>query len=444
MRRTATNHRVALTADASLTAAPRHAGRRAALPVTTAVLIVAALTLLGGLAFKSPCLQQWHGQQFSTGCYNDIQFLYPQRGIAEHIFPYVHGHLVYDNNSDSLVGGTFEYPVLTGVFAWFAGLPVHGPNTYLVWSALLLAPFGLLTAWLLARMTGWRAMYFAAAPAIVLYAYHNWDLLVVAATVGAFYFWWRERYLWAAFLLGIGGCLKLYPAFFLAPLLLDRLAAGDRRNALRTAVVGVSTIALINLPFALANASGWWAPYDFQRLRNADFTSDSIWIWGVPQLTRAQLNKLTPLLIGSAFVIALGVGWWRARSADGRYPFIQVCGAMLLAFCVLGKVFSPQYALWILPFFALVRVRWGWWAAYATLDVVLYFGLFRWFYDFIYRHFDFGVAKQALLVGIWGRAALVALLYVVFLGARSALQMGSSRSGGSSGLSVPSRQDSVE
>ena len=92
-----------------------------------------------------------------------------------------------------------------------------------------------------------------------------------------------------------------------------------------------------------------------------------------------------------------------------------------LAFCLLGKVFSPQYALWILPFFALVRVRWGWWAAYVVVDVVLYFGLFRWFYDLFYRNVDFGLAKQALIVGIWGRAALVALLFIVFLGAKSAL-----------------------
>jgi uncharacterized membrane protein len=399
-----------------------HVVRRAA-PIISVVLVVMAVMLIGGFAFKSPCLHNWNQQQFSTGCYNDIQFLYPQRGIEHHVFPYIHGHLTWNGTRDpaDLTGGAYEYPVLTGVFAWFAGLPIHGPNHYLVWSAVLLAPFGLLAAALLGRMTGWRALYFAAAPAVVLYAFHNWDLLVVAATVAAFYAWWRERYLLCAVLLGVGGCLKLYPAFFLAPLLLDRWFAGDRRAAIKTAIAGVGTVVLVNLPFALIHASGWWAAYDFQRLRNADFTSNSIWIWGLPQLTRGQLNKLTPVLIGVAFLVALGVGCWRARREDA-YPFIQVCGAMLLAFVLLGKVFSPQYALWILPFFALVRVRWGWWAAYVVLDVVLYFGLFRWFYDFAYRNIDFGLPKQALIVGVWGRAAVVALLYVVFLASKSALR----------------------
>ena len=93
---------------------------------------------------------------------------------------------------------------------------------------------------------------------------------------------------------------------------------------------------------------------------------------------------------------------------------------MLLAFVLLGKVFSPQYALWLLPFFALVRLRWGWWAAFVAVDVTLYFGLFRWYYDFLYRHFDFGLAKQALIVGVWGRATVVGLLFFVVLAAQPA------------------------
>ena len=52
-----------------LTAEPRHGTRGAAAPAVTAVTVVlaiAALTLIGGLAFKAPCLQDWHGQQFSA------------------------------------------------------------------------------------------------------------------------------------------------------------------------------------------------------------------------------------------------------------------------------------------------------------------------------------------------------------------------------------------
>jgi hypothetical protein len=52
------------------------------------------------------------------------------------------------------------------------------------------------------------------------------------------------------------------------------------------------------------------------------------------------------------------------------------------------------------------------------VDVVLYLGVFRWYYaienrlpDDIYNT----VAAQAVVAGVWGRAALLASLFVVFL-----------------------------
>src|SRR5207247_1967492 len=76
--------------------------------------------------------------------------------------------------------------------------------------------------------------------------------------------------------------------------------------------------------------------------------------------------------------------------------------------------YSPQYVLWLLPFFVLLRLRWGWWAGYLAVDVLLYVGLFRWYYD-ITRGGDYGLAKQAAVLGVWGKAVLLALLYVAFL-----------------------------
>ena len=98
----------------------------------------------------------------------------------------------------------------------------------------------------------------------------------------------------------------------------------------------------------------------------------------------------------------------------GRYPWLQVSAALLASFLLFNKVYSPQYVLWLLPFFVLLRIRWGWWVSYLAVDLLLYVGLFRWYYD-ITRGGDFGVAKQAAVLGVWGKAVLLALLYVVFL-----------------------------
>ncbi|MDQ3877123.1 MAG: hypothetical protein M3290_02055, partial [Actinomycetota bacterium] len=168
--------------------------------VLIVVMVVALVTVVGGWLLKGQCLQPWaNGHQYSSLCYNDIQPLYGIRGIQQGIFPYIHGSL---DQSNQPANGAIEYPVLTGLFMWFTGRFVHDANRYLEVSALFLAPFALLSAYLLTLMRRWRALMWAAAPSIVLYSFHNWDLLVVAAAVAGFYMWHRGQPVWAAVLFG--------------------------------------------------------------------------------------------------------------------------------------------------------------------------------------------------------------------------------------------------
>ena len=381
------------------------------------------MVLAGGYALKAQCLEGFGGREYSRLCYNDIQPLYGTRGVAERSFPYIDGALV----DSELVGGAIEYPVLTGVFMWGSGLPVSTVNSYFVLSALLLAPFALLTAYLLYRMAGMRALLWAAAPAIVLYAFHNWDLLAVAAAGGGLYLWWRGRPTWSAALFGVGGALKLYPLMFLGPLVLEQLwsaraggsAGKGALGAARAAAAGTGVWLLINLPFMVANFDGWYATYAYHRLRTANF--DSIWQFGWPQWTPSQTNLITTSLLILSFVAILGASWFVARRSNA-YPFVQTCAALLAAFLLFNKVHSPQYTLWLLPFFALLRVNLGWWIAYSLADLAVYVGVFRWFYDIVYQGLDFTWAKRLLITGVWTRAALLGGLVVVFMSARIALK----------------------
>jgi uncharacterized membrane protein len=371
---------------------------------------------LSGYLLKAQCIGHYNELRDSNLCSNDIQVLYALRDMQHHPFPYVHGDLV----NHQLVGGALEYPVLTGLFAWFPALYVTDDGGYLQLTALLLAPFTFITVWLLGRMVRWRALLYALAPPLVWYSFHNWDLLVVCATVAAFYTWWRQRYVWAGAWLAVGASLKFWPILFALPLLLDRLAARDREGAVRSMASFVGVLVAVNLPFALASPRGWWAPYAFQKERAADITSNSIWFWGFPQLTTSDLNHLIPVLLLIGTAIACAVGWWRAKG-EGAFPLVQVCGALLMLFVLTGKAHSPQYALWLLPFFCLVRLRWGWWVAYMAIDLCMYVGLFRWYHALALGH-DFGLAKQALVIGVWGRAVMLALLFVVLLRSRPAFE----------------------
>jgi hypothetical protein len=414
------------------------------------VLGVCALALVGGFALKAQCLTDWSGYvQYERLCYNDIQPLYAARGIATDTFPYVHGSL----QGSELSGGAIEYPVLTGLFMWGTGLLVSNVDQYLIVSAILLAPAALVVAHLLARMEGRRALMWAASPALVLYAFHNWDLLVVAAATAGFFAHRHGRATLAAALFGVGGALKAYPLLFLPALALQSWFAGRRKEAAGVIGVGAGTFALVNLPFALANSSGWWATFRFHSERGPNF--DNIWAirdfgpLSLPRLEPAELNLVTFGLTGAFIAVALMVGALRARprpdqrslpsvrmstggsragalkargwGGRGGYPFVPVAAACLAAFLLWNKVHSPQYALWILPLFVLLEVHWGWWAAYSVADLAAYVGVFRFFFDACSGGTGCSVpadptlAQRLMGFGVFGRAGLLLALFVVFL-----------------------------
>ncbi|MEE2032630.1 glycosyltransferase 87 family protein [Rhodococcus chondri] len=367
-------------------------------------------------------------------CYSDIQQLWLGRGINLHRFPFLEGGIT---DAGQLTGGTVEYPVLGGVLMWVGALRADTDAEFLLYSALLLAPFGLLTAWLLGRLAGWPALLWSATPPLVLYAFLNWDLPVVAVTVAAVavlgvHRWsLRTRGILAAALLAVGFCLKLYPGIFVLPLMLYVLTGGasggrrDVRGALAVVGTAIATVVAVNLPFAVLGYEGWRASFAFQQNRAADATSNSIWYWGLRPLmggyqgyeVTADYNDIvavvSPLLIGVSFVAALWIGW-RRYLRDGTYPWLAVAAAMLCGFLLLHKVHSPQYTLWLLPMLVLLRVPWTLVAAYLVADLSIGIGIFRWF-DATAGNSDTTVPLLFVWVGVWGRAVMLIVLYFVFL-----------------------------
>lgn len=425
------------------------------------LVLLAGLTLLAGYANKARCT----GPQFTESgrshpgydvrkdrdvCYSDIQELWITRDLGEHNVPYLSGGIT---DGGALYGGTVEYPVLTGLLIWLGGLGADTDAGFLLGSALLLAPFGLATAWLLGQLSGWRALLWALGPPLVLYAFHNWDLPVVACTVAAVWVMHRgapdrslaDRGVIAAVLLGLGFALKLYPAAFVLPLALHVLTAGtagregpgaagryDVRGAVRVCAAAAGTAVLVNLPFALLGNAGWRASITFQQLRQVDITTNSIWFWGwrpTPgdEAFQSVLDWLSPAAVLASFALAITLGWrrWRRAESTQGYPWVAVSAAMLCGFLLLHKVHSPQYTLWLLPFFVLLGVRWGWIAGYLVADLAMGVGIFRWYYQInnglgsgIYD----GLAAQAVAVGVWGRAALLVGLFWVFAHSRTTFE----------------------
>ncbi|WP_369044849.1 hypothetical protein [Sinomonas sp. P10A9] len=426
------------------------AGRRYARP-EVAVALLTALMMVGAYYSKMPCFgtetlgslpfHNLDARVFGSMCYSDIQALWDGRHLGQHLLPYVHGGL---SNGNTLAPGTLEYPVLSGLLVYVLALPASTQLQFFQISALFLGLCGILTSVFLARMVGWRSLWFALAPSLVLYSFLNWDLSVVLVTVAAILCvrrGTREGVLsgrWlagAAVLLGVGGSLKFYPLMFAAPVALYVLFDSGVGNGMRRGVargwaglrwrgaglflaLAASVFVAINLPFVLIDFQGWLSAYAFQWSRPIDATTQSIWYWGLRPLTDADSALQPALGQVSTAATALGLGVALAsglfRVAKGRqYPWLEVSAAMLSAYLVLNKVHSPQYVLWLLPFLVLLRVRAGWVIAYLIADVLVGTG----WYFMLTGGSDIrtGLGAQMLVLGVWGRPALlVGLCFAYF------------------------------
>src|SRR5664279_3654607 len=394
-------------------------------------MLLCAVTLGAGYANKVRCVGPSFDSQGRSSpdytiridrdvCYSDIQYLWIGRDVNRHLFPYVSGG--YDPATEQLYGGAVEYPVLTGMAIYLAALPSSTDGDFLVYSAVLLAIAGLLSAALLAWLAGLRSWWFALAPPLVLYAFHNWDLFAVCATVIACWALLRasrragneaDRYPGAEGPAGDGpGAGRTRPAR--ARWLVAAAFAGG------TAAVFL----LINLPFMVAGWAGWWASFQFQWSRPIDLTTNTIWFWAARPYSNsdnvavqhdlAMAATVSPL---GALLLACVLGWLRF-GRDRGYPWLPVCAAMVCGYLLFNKVHSPQFALWLLPFFVLLRIRPGWICAYFVADAAIGIGFFRTQYlinsGLPSDSYD-ALSPQLVLIGVWGRVALLVALVVVFL-----------------------------
>jgi hypothetical protein len=261
----------------------------------------------------------------------------------------------------------------------------------------------------------------------------------------------------AAIALGIGAAFKLYPLMFALPIALWLVSGGwqpegpVRRRltekqgpnkaptgvphrtrgrwlaALLFAAGTAGVFALINLPFVIAGPAGWWASFQFQWSRPIDLTTNTIWFWGFRPYSDSgnagvqhYLGLAATATTLGALLLACVLGWLRF-GRDRAYPWLPVCAAMVCGYLLFNKVHSPQFVLWLLPFFVLLRIRAGWILAYFAADAAIGVGFFRWQY-LIGSGAPSGtydaLSPQFVLIGVWGRAALLVALFVVFLWAR--------------------------
>jgi uncharacterized membrane protein len=334
-------------------------------------LLFTVLVLALAWAKQAPCSDgDWSGsKQYTHLCYNDPVPLFGIHGLSTGDVPYL----------DSPV----EYPVLTGGLMQLAAVVARGYDalasgigplpdavpvqTYYVVTCLLLSALALLVTRGVLGLTGrrpWDAAMVGLSPVLLVHAFTNWDLLAVALTTLGMWAWARRHPVLAGVLLGLGVAAKLYPVMVIGVLFVLCLRAGQLRRWVTTAVTAGLAWLLVDLPIAVLAPDNWARFFALNDSRPAN--PESIWaivqhgwpgfLGGTPAAGQspAVLNATVAVVL---LLAALGV-CWLALAAPLRPRVPQLAFLLIAAFLLLNKVYSPQYALWLLPLAVLARPRW--------------------------------------------------------------------------------------
>lgn len=196
---------------------------------------------------------------------------------------------------------------------------------------------------------------------VVLSRFDYWPTALAVLALAAFL---RNRLTTAAVLLGAAIGAKLWPAAIGPILFLHLWRTRGRRTAVAFAGGVVAVTVAIFLPFAIIAPEGirYSLHRQLGRPIQVESLGGSILIW-VHRLFHTAINVKSSfgsqnvdgfgyhaMTIATTILmlIALIVVWWQARSV------VVGCAAAVTAFLAFGKVFSPQFMIWLVAFVPLV------------------------------------------------------------------------------------------
>lgn len=342
------------------------------------VFLCLGATLALGLAEKSPCIgNDWSdGRQYTRLCYTDIVPLLGTEQLAGGRLPFL------DACDETASGNCDEYPVLSmwsmRLAAWASG-PDAADFFYA--NVVLLSIAAFVTALCLYLMAGTRALYFVLAPTLLIYGFVNWDLIAVAFATAATLMYVRRRDAWAGALIGLGAAAKIYPALLLIPFVAGRFRSREPDRGIHLVWASAGAWIAVNLPFAMAAPGGWWEFFRFNAQRAADW--DSLWFIACHrasgQVASCGNTRLINVLSAVVFVVLVALVWRWKLGRDPGFPRWTLGLPVLILFLLSNKVYSPQYGLWLLPWFALALPDRRLFVAFELADVAVFVTRFSWF-----------------------------------------------------------------
>ena len=340
----------------------------------------------------------WHGvSALKTIPMSDIQcdfITHPSSGISfitndmllhfmmRHNVPsWLIGFIAEQSPTQPLHALPHEYPLLTMVPFTFGF--VTSVNGYQIAFAIAMI---LLTLGVYALLRVWKSQRAAIAFALYIVvcgwstAAARFDILPSGFTLGALLLAERGRWRWAYALLAVATLLKLYPIILLPAFLLAQYKS--RAEFWRTWWKGLDVFVLlcvvITLFSMILSVEGTLGPLGYFRDRPIQVESTAaslLWLgsflgfslhyaatFGSLNMLSSLSSIVSPMMTVLFIVGLLYVYWLQWRM---KLPLADSLVLILLVAICTGKVFSPQYLLWVIPFVAYISEwdkRWliGW------------------------------------------------------------------------------------
>ncbi len=333
------------------------------------------LSLCLAYALKRPCqIHSWGGEERfenSNLCYNDIQALYELRGLNQRKIPYVEAR-------------PYEYPPLIASQMYLTSW-ASKDNVQFFYANLWVNSLWLLLSLLVLETlqpNRKKLFYFAGVPTLVLYAFFNWDASSVLLLCLSMYFYEGKKEGGAACCAAMAFAGKLFPVLCLIPM---ALAAKNDFVRLKKIVLGALLgFAVFYLPLIVAsivqlgNFGLVTSIFQFHAKRLPEFATFWHWTSGIFGYSPFEDGYRVFVERVSAFLMIAGVLLVSLSKNKKRTIWTQ-SGALVALLLLVSKIYSPQYALWLLPFFVLNSTSWKAIFAFLVGDLWGFIAIFTWF-----------------------------------------------------------------
>jgi Glycosyltransferase family 87 len=327
--------------------------------------------------------------------------------------PYaVSGHIeiFYNYASRALEGSvpyrdfTVEYPILAFVVFLVPRLIVSDFTSYKIAFGIELLLFNAAAVYLVARRVaqaegigrvpgrlGWYTLLFASLCPLVMGPY---DLVPMAMAFAAACWWFSGRNALGGLAAGLGTLTKFFPGLVAVPALVWELSCRKTTRA-RGLLALLGTLVVGGALWYAIGSRGMIRTFSYHAERGLEIESlyagivlaygrivgqPVPWVFDhtafhlAPEWSRIVTPVVLPIQAAALLLVA-----WRYRQS-GRSDGVRFAGAAILAFIITGKVLSPQFLTWLLPFAVVLegelgrRSRWLLFLACLTTTIIYPWG----------------------------------------------------------------------